>query len=516
MGYPMKIFRNIQFASEFVAKKTAYFELLRTASQRELTPEWLKDRYGTVSSHALLVGSRLWLVIGVAHIIGLFTPETITGVVLPGQQRTAMVFDYNTENLVLDKEVWFKKNALGRVGELNKALIDARISADEWEEGVNAIYEQASSENLMGEPIFGQKHEWAFLSNELGDMYAYAGPEVVLSIVDPRFSEEESRSPEKDNGLSCMYPWDQENLKEVNLCELDSPIFERDGTSQSWFHEIDVLIEKNQSISGYYISPGKIRVHVSRGKSQKGDEKDWKLDSVELVELGALRRNAGFVYSKAGVEANAFTPFESYSGQIDSVANEVERIIQLPPPRPFVSKLIYVVTYVFASIICAFVMALLCVILGQKREERPLGEIFQICAHMLLSATGAFCALYLLAFNYVPVDRAAYQLYEAIWSDNLWGMFIPLTLLFAIFIPIFWLLRFFINPFALQVTAACRYPVVWEARSFMFGFRRAKSLPSIAFRVVAIGMFCFYVYQAMQLERFETSIELLLFQWDLF
>ena len=513
MGYPMKIFRNIQFASEFVAKKTAYFELLRTASQRELTPEWLKDRYGTVSSHALLVGSRLWLVMGVAHIIGLFAPETTTGVALPGQQRTAMVFDYNTENLVLDKEVWFNKNALKRLGELNKAWLDGRLSEDEWVEGTNAIWEQGSSRYLMGQPIFGQKHEWAFLSKELGG--TYAGSEVLLSIVDPRFSEEESRSPEKDNGLSCMYPGVWANFLEMNLCELDSPIFERDGTSQSWFHEVDVLIEKSKNLR-YFISPGKIRVHVSRGKSQKGDDKDWKLGSVELVELGTLRRNARLVYEKAGVEVNAFTTFDSYSEQINSVENEIERLIQLPAPKPFVSKLIYVVTYILASIICAFVMALLCVILGQKREERPLGEVFQICAHMLVSATGAFCAIYLLALNFIPFDRVVYQIIEALLSGNVWGMLIPLTILLTACLPIFWLLRFFVNPFVLQVTAACRYPVVWEARSFMFGFRRAKSLPSIAFRVVGIGMFCFYMYQTLQLERIETSIELILFEWDLF
>ena len=498
----MKLFQAIRSTSDFLMLKLRYLEIFHLAGQKELDPTWLKDRYGTVFSHAFLVAARLFLFVGLAAIIDVFVPDNYSEMFIPGRQSVEMIHEYDTEDSVLDSVLWLEKERLKKLhDELQSNLPD---EADRTRRAKGDL------RNESDEPVYGQQHEWFLLPTEL------ATPERknVLSIVDPVFAEKYQISPPETQTPTCRYPVNFTADQPAYLSEFRELIFEKEKVGDLWTHEIDVLVNTTRS-TDEFISPGQLKISLTRDSESATAKKDWKIESVQLSEDRHLRRNATLVYMKAGIEDSfvqnwKVSSFERYTGKVQSIEDEVQRLVELPTPNSFISKVAYVATYVLTSILCSFLMALACVIIGQKSDERSLVEVFQICSHLLLPATGAYCVAYLLFFNHIPIQYV-FTTTGSLWFDLLKVLAVVLLLV----LPTLLYMRFFLNQFSLQVTAACRYPVLWEANSRFFGLRRARSFPSIAFRMVAFGIFTLFLFTTFKANYYEAQLDLLLFELSL-
>lgn len=475
----MSIYGAIRNLPKFIAAKSSYLEILRVSGQKELTPEWLKSRYGSVSRHALLVGTRLWLLVGLASAISLFAPETIHGIHMQDQKEIYWIEDYNADTTVFESNWWLRKDFL-------EVDYSSNLDEDSIEQMITTEREiWQAKEN--GEGGGGLHHEWIRLSREFTSLER----ELFISIVEPSLTD--GQIPHKARSRSetpYQYPLSREDHSLDTfpmLCELKGVRFEREENGQLKSPQIGVLVMGSKGGKSF-IAPATLRVSLKQGTPQPDDAKAWEIDSVELD----VRDSHRVIAANFGFEKGLYHPlgfsFDSYSATVKSVEDESQTIIDYPDANPVISKMLFVGAYVLTPVVCALLMAVICAVIGQRNDERPVFEIFKICAHLLLSASGIFCASFILLdsmFSFLDFTFTDLSVTQIIFL---------LFVIFVLLTPYLALFRFFIHHFALQVTAACRYPVDWSKRSRIFGLRRANSLPSVLFRIVALGIF--FVFNA--------------------
>ncbi len=513
----MKLLSTLSKFPKSFPKMFNYFEILRVSGQRELTPEWLQSRYGSVFAHALLLGSRLWLAIGLVKIVSVFGLNTVEGIHIQGQSR--QVINFNINECLSNDPLQHATHVASKdfLEGLDWSLVDKDVLQDEFKEQrlqhllmVDEDFQKWVKQNsddqswTVYERLIDrhtQNYRWAPLSDEIG----LSGSEVWLSIVEPKFLDGDPQNENEGLEPYIFYPVDPDSTVDImtphHLCELQGLLFESDETGEIWSHQIDVLA------SGYkrgaeYIAPATLTISLLRGSDQSDFSESWNFESVKLEIKENRSVSADHRYFEDGIWDPFSTNFDSYAMNINSVEDEIEKLNDFPRFFPVVSKMMYAATYVVTPLVCAFFMAFICAIIGQKADERPVREIFAICSHLLLAASGVFSIAYVL-LNLIGVFFDA-------------GTFSTQMLIGVVILalaPIIGLLRFFLHHFALQVTAACRYPVKWEAKSIIFGIRRSMSLPSILFRLVAGGIFLLFMYALWRASHLTLQLDFQLIEW---